>query len=112
MSMLLVFGNSPSADDFEKDERHEARVAFSRKDVDSVVISHCSRWVCVLGVTIAGSQPAHGLSRIGDVATSATFGNRLTVQRPTTTTAEIYSSPRSPRACQVPIRSFHRTAGP
>ena len=39
----------------------------------------------LLGVTIAGSQPAHGLARLGDVATSATLGNRLTVQRPRST---------------------------
>ena len=39
----------------------------------------------LLGVTIAGSQPAHGLAQLGDVATSATLGNQLTVQRPGST---------------------------
>ena len=39
----------------------------------------------LLGVTIAGSQPAHGHAQLGDVATSATFGNQLTVQRPAST---------------------------
>ena len=59
-------------------------VAFSRKGRRHIPIVALG---LLLGVTIAGSEPAHGLARLGDVASRATFGNQLTVQRPTSTTS-------------------------
>ena len=59
-------------------------VAFSRKGRRHIPIVVLG---LLLGVTIAGSEPAHGLARLGDVASRATFGNQLAVQRPTSTTS-------------------------